>query len=243
MTGMSVTRRSVIGMLAGAAALPAGRAGAQEFDPEQTYAAVTGEPFPVGAINVNRVKPRFLRQAVYYDTDAPPGSIVIDPNEHFLYLTDGQGGALRYGVGVGRAGFAWAGTAQIHDKREWPDWYPPKEMMARDPHIMANMQQLQSGIGMAGGPGNPLGARAMYLFQNNKDTLYRIHGTIEPYSIGSSISSGCIRMINQDAIDLYSRVPVGTEVRVLGSRGPARPVQRYPIPDDPLSYDPGAGDN
>ena len=235
--GMSVrvTRRTVAAMLAGTATLGFGRAAAQEFEPTSTYAAITTEPFPVPAINLRRVRPEFLRQAVYYDTDAPPGSIVIDPDDHFLYLTDGQGGALRYGVGVGRQGFAWAGTATIHDKREWPDWYPPKEMMARDPHIMASMRKLQSGIGMAGGPGNPLGARGMYLFQGGKDTLYRIHGTVEPYSIGSSISSGCIRMINQDAIDLFSRVPVGTEVRVLASRrGNAnRPVSRYPVPDQP----------
>ncbi len=214
-------------------------AAAQDYDPDQVYGPVTGEPYPIPAVNVSRLRPRFLRQAVSYNSDEPAGTIIIDPSEHFLYLTDGQGGALRYGVGVGRQGFAWAGTAQIHDKREWPDWYPPKEMLARDPSIMASMHKLQGGIGMPGGPGNPLGARAMYLFQNGKDTLYRIHGTIEPYTIGSSISSGCIRMINQDVIDLYGRVPVGTTVHVLasGAERPQGPVSRYPIPDQPADQD------
>ena len=111
------------------------------------------------------------------------------------------------------------GRCGIGAKREWPDWYPPKEMFARQPEIKSHMSQLQSGLGMHGGPGNPLGARAMYLYQGNKDMLYRIHGTIEPYSIGSAVSSGCIRMINQDVLDLYERVGIGTEVRVLGGGG------------------------
>ena len=102
---------------------------------------------------------------------------------------------MRYGVGVGREGFAWSGIATINSKQEWPDWYPPKEMFERQPDIKKYMTQLQSGPGMHGGPGNPLGARAMYLWQGNKDTLFRIHGTVEPWTIGSSVSSGCIRMI------------------------------------------------
>jgi lipoprotein-anchoring transpeptidase ErfK/SrfK len=123
-----------------------------------------------------------------------------------------------YGVGVGRQGFGWTGTATIHDKQEWPDWYPPKEMIARQPDLRRALTELRSGLGMHGGPRNPLGARAMYLWQGNKDTLYRIHGTIEPWTIGKSVSSGCIRMINQDAVDLYGRVRVGTRVVVLPSR-------------------------
>jgi lipoprotein-anchoring transpeptidase ErfK/SrfK len=122
---------------------------------------------------------------------------------------------LRYGVGVGRQGFSWAGTATINDKQEWPDWYPPKEMIERQPQLRVQLSQLQSGLGVPGGPRNPLGARALYLWQNNKDTLYRIHGTVEPWTIGTRVSSGCIRMINQDAIDLYRRVPLGTRVVVL----------------------------
>ncbi|HWN50387.1 MAG TPA: L,D-transpeptidase [Xanthobacteraceae bacterium] len=146
------------------------------------------------------------------------GTIVIDPQRHFLYLVQEGGRAIRYGVGVGRQGFGWSGIATIHDKQEWPDWYPPKEMIQRQPELMKVMSELQSGIGMHGGPRNPLGARAMYLWQGNKDTLFRIHGTVEPWTIGKSVSSGCIRMINQDVIDLYQRTPVGNKVVVLASR-------------------------
>src|SRR5918995_1396603 len=125
------------------------------------------------------------------------------------------GRAVRYGIGVGREGFGWSGSATIQEKREWPDWYPPKEMVQRQPEIRPELTRLQGGLGMPGGPRNPLGARALYLWQNNRDTLYRIHGTTEPWTIGTSVSSGCIRMINQDAIDLYDRVPLGTKVVVL----------------------------
>ncbi|MCI0736752.1 MAG: L,D-transpeptidase, partial [Beijerinckiaceae bacterium] len=134
-----------------------------------------------------------------------------------LYHVEEGGRATRYGVGVGREGFVWAGNATIKSKQEWPDWYPPKEMIARKPELKKSLTQLQSGIGMHGGAGNPLGARAMYLWQGNKDTYFRIHGTVEPWTIGQSVSSGCIRMINQDAIHLYERTPVGTKVVVMGS--------------------------
>ena len=126
------------------------------------------------------------------------------------------GRAIRYGVGVGREGFGWSGMAEIKDKQAWPDWYPPEEMIQRQPEIKKQVEQLEGGLGVPGGPRNPLGARAMYLWQNGKDTLYRIHGTLEPWTIGTNVSSGCIRMINQDAIDLYERVPLGTKVVVLG---------------------------
>ncbi len=200
---------------------------AQQLDPDQIYGTVEGEPFPVRAVNLSRINDRFLRSVVEVDSTVPPGTIVIDPEEHYLYLVDADGKtAMRYGVGVGRQGFAWSGDARIQAKREWPDWYPPKEMFARQPEIMHSMSQLQSGLGMAGGPGNPLGARAMYLYQGNKDTLYRIHGTIEPWTIGTSVSSGCIRMINQDVIDLYGRVPVGTNVVVMGPERPGQTSSR-----------------
>jgi lipoprotein-anchoring transpeptidase ErfK/SrfK len=181
------------------------------------YGPVPGERFPIPAVDLTKVNPAFLRAEVYYPTDKAPGTIVVDPHAHYLYLTGVGGRAIRYGVGVGRQGFGWSGVATVNSKQEWPDWYPPKEMLAREPDLAAKMSQLQSGIGMPGGPGNPLGARALYLWQNGKDTLYRIHGTVEPWTIGTSVSSGCIRMINQDAIDLYARTPVGTEVVVLGA--------------------------
>ncbi len=212
-------------LLAGAAAGVVGMAwrlpgaAAQSDDADSLYASIEGEPFPVPAINLGRINARYLRQIVPYDTAEEPGTIIIDPAERFLYYTNGDGQAVRYGVGVGRQGFGWSGVAAVHNKQQWPDWYPPKEMMERDPKIMAEMSKLQSGLGMHGGPGNPLGARAMYLWQGNHDTYYRIHGTVEPWTIGTSVSSGCIRMINQDVMDLYERVPVGTKVIVLGSVG------------------------
>jgi lipoprotein-anchoring transpeptidase ErfK/SrfK len=179
------------------------------------YGPVEGEPFPIPAVKLSQINSAFLRKEVAYATAEAPGTIVIDPHGHYLYHVLGNGRAMRYGVGVGREGFLWSGTAMIHDKQEWPDWYPPKEMFDRQPEIKKEMTKLQSGLGMHGGPDNPLGARAMYLWEGNKDTLYRIHGTVEPWTIGSSVSSGCIRMINQDAIDLYSVTPVGTKVVVL----------------------------
>ena len=181
------------------------------------YAGVDGERFPIPAVRLSDVDPNFLRSVVYYPASEQPGTIIIDPQSHFLYLIQEGGRAIRYGVGVGREGFGWSGVATVHDKQEWPDWYPPKEMLQRQPELMRQMGELQSGIGMPGGPRNPLGARAMYLWQGNKDTLYRIHGTVEPWTIGKSVSSGCIRMINQDVLDLYKRVSVGAKVVVLGS--------------------------
>jgi lipoprotein-anchoring transpeptidase ErfK/SrfK len=186
-----------------------------EAEYQVIYGPVTGEKFPIPPIAFREIDPAFLRQVVRYDTTEQPGTIVIDPKAHFLYHVLDGGRAARYGVGVGREGFAWNGTANIRSKQEWPDWYPPSDMFERQPELKKLMKTLQGGLGMPGGPGNPLGCRAMYLWQGNKDTLYRIHGTIEPHSIGKSVSSGCIRMLNQDVINLYSLTPVGTKVIVL----------------------------
>ncbi|UDL93767.1 L,D-transpeptidase [Lichenihabitans sp. PAMC28606] len=237
---------SLVGASYGAAFSPK-RAMAQEFaDPAQLYAQVDGEPFAVPAVNLKRINPHFLRTVVEYNSNEAPGTIIIDPATRYLYVVNGDGRAIRYGVGVGRQGFSWSGVATINAKREWPDWYPPKEMMARDPHVIQAVEKLQGGLGMRGGPGNPLGARAMYLYQNGKDTLYRIHGTIEPWTIGTSVSSGCIRMINQDVIDLYSRIPVGTKVMVLGpntnggleARQEPQARRAQPVLQDDQTYDP-----
>jgi len=146
--------------------------------------------------------PKYEKQLVDYDGREKPGTIVIDTPNKFLYLVQGEGKALRYGIGVGRPGFTWAGVKSITAKREWPDWTPPAEMLARRPDLPRHM---------AGGPENPLGARAMYL----GSSLYRIHGSNEPWTIGTNVSSGCIRMRNQDVIDLYGRVNVGARVIVL----------------------------
>ncbi|MFH6784334.1 MULTISPECIES: L,D-transpeptidase [Methylobacterium] len=146
--------------------------------------------------------PRFQRQEVAYDGGQRPGTVVIDTPSRFLYLVQPGGRALRYGIGVGRPGFTWSGMKTVSAKREWPDWTPPTEMLRRRPDLPRHM---------AGGPANPLGARALYL----GSSLYRIHGTNEPHTIGQSVSSGCIRMMNEDVMDLYERVPVGARVQVI----------------------------
>ncbi|MEA2952523.1 MAG: hypothetical protein QOJ96_2043 [Alphaproteobacteria bacterium] len=148
------------------------------------------------------INPRYMRQTVAYDGDEKPGTVVINTPERLLYLVEGDGKALRYGIGVGRPGFTWAGVHQVTAKREWPDWYPPDEMLKRRPDLPKHM---------AGGENNPLGARALYL----GSTLYRIHGSNEPWTIGTQVSSGCIRMRNEDVMDLYERVPVGAKVVVI----------------------------
>jgi lipoprotein-anchoring transpeptidase ErfK/SrfK len=185
------------------------------IDYARAYAAIPDDVYPVQAFNYKKMNPAYLRQEIAYTGPYEPGTIVVDPRAHQLTLVEGNGRARRYGVGVGKQGFAWSGAATINSKQAWPDWYPPKEMIARRPDLAGQIDQLQSGVGVPGGTRNPLGARAMYLWQNNKDTLFRIHGTTEPETIGRSVSSGCIRMINQDAIDLFSRVNVGTKVVVL----------------------------
>ncbi len=213
------------------------------------YGPVTDERFPVPAINLRQIDPAFLIREVGYQGSEEPGTIVVNPATRYLYLVLDGGSAIRYGVGVGREGFGWSGMATIKNKQEWPDWYPPSEMIARQPELRREMSALQSGLGMPGGPGNPLGARAMYLWQGNKDTLFRIHGTVEPWTIGKRVSSGCIRMINQDAIDLYDRVPVDTQVVVLGSGAgevaqarPKRSRQARPA-DDPSLQEPDPYDD
>jgi lipoprotein-anchoring transpeptidase ErfK/SrfK len=143
----------------------------------------------------------FRPQPVYFRSNEPAGTIVIHTNERFLYVVQGDGTAIRYGIGVGRDGFQWQGLLKITRKTEWPDWRPPPEMIQRQPYLPRFM---------AGGPGNPLGARALYL----GDTVYRIHGTNQPQTIGHAVSSGCFRLVNRDVIDLYERIPVGTKVIV-----------------------------
>ena len=145
--------------------------------------------------------PELRRQSVYYRTEQPPGTIIVNTHDRYLYLIMGNGVALRYGIGVGRDGFQWGGIQKITLKREWPDWVPPPEMIERQPYLPR---------WMAGGPGNPLGARAI----NLGATVYRIHGTNAPETIGQAVSSGCFRLVNDDVTDLYSRVPVGTKVMV-----------------------------
>ncbi|UCI05661.1 L,D-transpeptidase [Mesorhizobium sp. B1-1-8] len=151
----------------------------------------------------------FRMQTVKFRTAEVPGTIIIDGNQHFLYLVQPDQTAMRYGIGVGREGFGWAGIVRIGRISEWPTWTPPAEMVARDP------KAVPFASGMPGGPDNPLGARALYLYEGDHDTIYRIHGTPEPWTIGLDVSSGCLRMNNKDIIDLASRVSVGAKVIVL----------------------------
>ncbi|CDZ31546.1 ErfK/YbiS/YcfS/YnhG family protein [Neorhizobium galegae bv. officinalis] len=171
------------------------------FD-RSTVQPVAMRPQPIRS----RIEPQFLPQTVAYDSKEKAGTIIIDTNNRFLYLVTGNGQARRYGVGVGKPGFEWAGEHRVTRKAEWPDWTPPSEMISREAakghYLPARME---------GGPENPLGARAMYL----GSTLYRIHGTNAPWSIGSAVSSGCIRMRNEDVTDLYERVNIGTKVVVM----------------------------
>ncbi len=176
------------------------------------------EKHEVKAINLSRVDPSNLRQVVEFETDEPPGTIVVDTAKRFLYLVQADGTALRYGIGVGQEGLEFKGSAIVGYKREWPRWTPTTNMIERNPKLYAPWRS-----GMEGGARNPLGARALYLFQGGKDTLFRIHGTSEPWTIGQAVSSGCIRMFNQDVVDLYRRVPSGAKVVVLGAEGPTEP--------------------
>lgn len=173
------------------------------FAPPPGITMTTQRPRHALALQGNsQVNPIYLRQVVPYPTGERSGTIVVNTNEHFLYFVLGDGRALRYGIGVARDGFEWSGTHRVSRKAEWPSWTPPAEMRRRQPGLPVRME---------GGPGNPLGARALYL----GSTLYRIHGTTEPWSIGQNVSSGCIRMTNEDVIDLYGRVQLNTKVVVL----------------------------
>lgn len=174
------------------------------------YAAMPDERFPIPEVDFDDVDPRVLRRIVDDPTGEAPGTLVVDTPSRALFLVMEGGQALRYGVGVGREGLAWSGRAVVGRKAEWPRWTPTKDMIAREPEKNAPWAN-----GMPPGLDNPLGARALYLYRDNRDTLYRIHGTNDPSSIGSAVSSGCIRMINQDVIDLYNRVPEGTSVLVV----------------------------
>ncbi|HEY9215427.1 MAG TPA: L,D-transpeptidase [Ancylobacter sp.] len=181
------------------------------------YAAIDTEPFPVPAVDISKIDPRFLRQEVAFRTNEQPGTVVVDPNERHAYLVMANGRALRYGVGVGKEeGFNFRGNGIIARKAVWPRWTPTPDMIRREPERYG-----QYAGGLPGGPGNPLGPRALYLYKNGQDTLYRLHGTTEPWTIGTMVSSGCIRFINQDIIDLYRRVPTGSKVVVLPISGTA----------------------
>jgi lipoprotein-anchoring transpeptidase ErfK/SrfK len=181
------------------------------FAASPAFSIQAEEPFLISQADINQVRRRYRRKRVRYDGKESPGTIIVDTANRYLYLIEPDGRAIRYGIGVGRQGFSWAGRAVIRRKAKWPRWLPPVEMVARD-QLAAKWAD-----GMPGGPTNPLGARALYLFQGDVDTLYRIHGTYQPESIGRAVSSGCIRLLNVDVVDLYNRVRIGAPVIVLQS--------------------------
>jgi lipoprotein-anchoring transpeptidase ErfK/SrfK len=183
------------------------------------YRAITDEPFPVPAVAEGILKPEYWRQEVAnLWPQHPRGTIVVDPDAAMLYFVESPEAATRYGVSVGAAGYAWNGTARLQFRRKWPVWKVPATMIARKPELAP--YSVAKG-GMPPGPGNPMGARALYLFQNGIDTLYRIHGDADPRELGRPVSSGCIRMLNQDAIHLYDRALHGASVIVLPSMKPS----------------------
>jgi len=202
---MSYTKAAVIGLTLAFTTIAPAFAAPQLFRVPSGMSLTTGAPTNGLMLRTPRkihLDPKFMRQVVPYASDESAGTLVVDTGDHFLYLILGGGKALRYGIGTAKTGFEWNGTHKITNKREWPDWTPPAEMIARRPDIPHHMD---------GGVNNPLGARALYI----GSTLYRIHGTNEPWTIGGDVSSGCIRMINDDVIDLYGRVKIGAKVIVL----------------------------
>lgn len=176
------------------------------------YKALPKEKFPIPAVKSAHLHPRFRRKTVKYQTKEPVGSLIVDTKKFYLYHVKPGGLATRYGVGLGRAGFEWSGRAHVRWKRAWPTWTPPAEMIEREPSLAK--WSAENG-GMPPGLKNPLGARALYIFQGNKDTLYRLHGTINPRSIGKAVSSGCVRLVNQDVIHLFNNVKNGSKIHVI----------------------------
>ncbi|WP_368518928.1 L,D-transpeptidase, partial [Brucella melitensis] len=171
-----------------------------------SYSSVSDAGYAIPAIPSEKIPAQYRRQVVKYATDEKPGTIIVDTREKFLYLIMPEGKAVRYGIGVGRRGFEWSGTARVAMKREWPTWTPPSAMIKRQPELAKYRNGMDPGLR------NPLGARALYLYNKGGDTGYRLHGTPEWWSIGKAMSSGCIRLMNQDIVDLYNRVEQGAKV-------------------------------
>lgn len=175
----------------------------------KVYAALPEERFPIPAVDIGKVDPKYYRRTVSYETKEAPGTIIVDPANFYVYRVEGDGTATRYGANVGRDGFLWSGDAYVGRKSEWAVWTPPKEMIKRQPEAAKYAR------GMPPGLDNPLGARTLHLYQNGAYTLYTIYASSEPESIGSGITSGCVGLLSQDMIHLYARTPVKTKVVVL----------------------------
>ncbi len=175
------------------------------------YGPVPNDKFPIPAVDLRKVDPKYYRQTVRYDTKEAPGTIIVDPGNYFVYRIEGDGNATRYGANVGRPGFLWSGEAYVGRKAEWATWTPPKEMIARRPEAR------KYAGGMPGGLDNPLGARTLYLYRNGVYTVYTIYSTSDPETIGTGITSGCTGLLSQDMIHLYSRTPIKTKVVMLAA--------------------------
>ena len=174
-----------------------------------SYTSVRDAGYQLPTVPAYKVPKKYHRQRVRFDTDEKPGTIIVDTGAKFLYLVEGDGKAMRYGIGVGRDGFEWSGTARVGAKREWPRWTPPPEMIGRQPELIKYKNGMDPGLS------NPLGARALYLYNKSDDTGYRLHGSPEWWSIGKAVSSGCIRLINQDIIHLYNEARDGSPIVVI----------------------------
>ena len=219
-TALCVSRRRFcLGVTATAVSGPLARpafASLRDISPDDyqsyldMYAAMPDEQFPIPAVDLAKIiDPAYLRRVGEYETSERPGTVIVDATQRVLFLTLPGNRAIRYGVGVGREGFAWSGRGLIHHKKTWPTWTPPAEMIERQPEL----EEWRNG--MPPSLENPLGARALYIYEDGRDTLYRLHGTQQPESIGRAVSSGCIRLLNQDVIDLFNRVPDKTPIIVL----------------------------
>ena len=210
-----LSRRSfLVGAGAGISALALSgcvTGGMSMAEAERVYGPVPTEKFPIPAVNLSKVNPKYFRRTVKYDTKEAPGTIIIDPKNYYVYRVEEGGLATRYGANVGRDGFRWNGDVYVGRKGEWATWTPPKEMIARQPEAAKYAK------GMPGGLDNPLGARTLYLYQDGVYTLYTIYATIHPDSIGRGVTSGCTGLLSQDMIDLYNKTPVGTKVVMLPS--------------------------
>ena len=202
---MQITRRQILLALPLLALARPARAARDTLESDWFVGVIPDSPFNIEIVNIRKIPPQFRLQDVRYTGSEPVGSLVIDKANRFLFHVTGPGRAVRYGVAVGREGAQWQGEAVVGRRARWPSWTPTANMRRRNPSLP---------VTMAGGPQNPLGARALYLYQNGRDTLYRIHGTNEPWSIGKAASSGCIRMLNEDVFELFGSVPNGTRVFV-----------------------------
>jgi lipoprotein-anchoring transpeptidase ErfK/SrfK len=213
--GVMDRRFFLIGSAAGVGAL--GLAGCATTDDlmlaeaKTTYGPLPGEKFPIPAVDLKKLDPKYFRRTVQYASNEAPGTIVVDPANYYVYRIEGGGAATRYGANVGRSGFLWNGDAYVGRKSEWATWTPPKEMIQRQPEAAKYAR------GMPGGLDNPLGARTLHLYQNGRYTLFTIYASSDPETIGKNITSGCVGLLSQDMIDLYNRTPVKTKVIVLAA--------------------------